>query len=66
MLHGYGSNGADLIGWASYWQDVLLDAVFISPDTPMQCESIEIGLDPAHLLRRQHQQITQGKHFLPP
>lgn len=43
LLHGYGSNGADLIGLAPYWQDVLPDAVFISPNAPQQCEGLAEG-----------------------
>jgi phospholipase/carboxylesterase len=38
LLHGYGSNGQDLISLAPYWQRALPDAVFISPDAPEPCE----------------------------
>lgn len=34
LLHGYGSNGADLIGLGRAWSGVLPDAVFIAPDAP--------------------------------
>ncbi|MGV8853705.1 MAG: alpha/beta hydrolase [Devosia sp.] len=43
LLHGYGSNGADLIGLAPYWQDGLPDAVFISPNAPQHCEGTAEG-----------------------
>jgi len=43
LLHGYGSNGADLIGLAPYWQDILPDAIFISPNAPQQCEGLAEG-----------------------
>jgi len=43
LLHGYGSNGADLIGLAPHWQDVLPDAVFISPNAPQRCEGLADG-----------------------
>lgn len=43
LLHGYGSNGADLIGLAPYWQDILPDAVFISPNAPQHCEGLAEG-----------------------
>ncbi|MCS6759895.1 MAG: dienelactone hydrolase family protein [Candidatus Devosia euplotis] len=43
LLHGYGSNGADLIGLAPHWQEVLPDAVFISPNAPMRCEELAEG-----------------------
>src|ERR1700755_517965 len=34
LLHGYGSNGADLISFAEVWRDVFPDAVFIAPNAP--------------------------------
>jgi len=39
LLHGYGSNGQDLISLAPYWQTVLPDAIFVSPDAPFPCEA---------------------------
>jgi len=32
LLHGYGSNGADLISLAPYWADALPGAAFVSPN----------------------------------
>jgi phospholipase/carboxylesterase len=32
LLHGYGSNGADLISLAPYWASALPGAVFVSPN----------------------------------
>ena len=37
LLHGYGSDGADLIGLAPHWQDMLPDALFVSPNAPETC-----------------------------
>ncbi len=37
LLHGYGSNGEDLIGLAPYWRAALPDTVFISPNAPQAC-----------------------------
>ena len=34
LLHGYGSNGADLISLASNWQHLLPDALFLAPNAP--------------------------------
>jgi phospholipase/carboxylesterase len=34
LLHGYGSNGADMIGLAPLWQAELPDALFIAPNAP--------------------------------
>ena len=31
LLHGYGSNGEDLISLAPYWRGVLPDTAFIAP-----------------------------------
>jgi phospholipase/carboxylesterase len=37
LLHGYGSNGQDLIGLAPYWQAALPHVVFLSPNAPQPC-----------------------------
>ena len=37
LLHGYGSNGADLIGLAPYWRDDLRETVFVAPNAPEPC-----------------------------
>lgn len=37
FLHGYGSNGADLMGLAPYWRRALPQTVFLSPDAPQPC-----------------------------
>lgn len=37
LLHGYGSNGEDLIGLAPYWRSVLPDTAFVSPNAPEIC-----------------------------
>jgi phospholipase/carboxylesterase len=34
LLHGYGSNGDDLIGLVPYWRGVLPDTLFVSPNAP--------------------------------
>ncbi len=38
LLHGYGSNGQDLIGLAPEWQSLLPNTLFLSPDAPFPCE----------------------------
>ena len=43
LLHGYGSDGADLIGLAPQWQSVLPDALFVSPNAPEQCRQLASG-----------------------
>ncbi len=37
LLHGYGSNGADLISLAPYWRAALPDTLFIAPNAPQPC-----------------------------
>ncbi|HEY2660680.1 MAG TPA: alpha/beta fold hydrolase [Caulobacteraceae bacterium] len=37
FLHGYGSNGADLISLAPYWQAALPNTFFIAPNAPQPC-----------------------------
>ena len=37
LLHGYGSDGADLIGLAPYWRDLLPGALFVAPNAPDPC-----------------------------
>jgi phospholipase/carboxylesterase len=37
LLHGYGSNGEDLIGLVPYWRDALPTTAFVSPNAPEPC-----------------------------
>jgi phospholipase/carboxylesterase len=37
LLHGYGSNGDDLIGLVPYWRNALADTVFLAPNAPQSC-----------------------------
>jgi phospholipase/carboxylesterase len=37
LLHGYGSNGQDLIGLAPYWRDALPTTAFVAPNAPEPC-----------------------------
>lgn len=34
LLHGYGSNGADLLSLAPYWRATLPDTLFVAPNAP--------------------------------
>ena len=38
MLHGYGTDGNDLISLAPRWAEMLPDAEFLSPHAPYPCE----------------------------
>lgn len=37
LLHGFGSNGADLLSLAPHWQRALPDALFLAPNAPQRC-----------------------------
>jgi phospholipase/carboxylesterase len=37
LLHGYGSNGADMIQLAPLWRQALPDALFLAPNAPERC-----------------------------
>jgi phospholipase/carboxylesterase len=37
LLHGYGSNGQDLIGLVPHWREALPHTQFLSPDAPEPC-----------------------------
>ena len=37
LLHGYGSNGDDLIGLAPHWRGALPETAFVSPNAPERC-----------------------------
>lgn len=43
LLHGYGSNGDDLIGLVPYWRAALPDTVFLSPNAPQACPGVPGG-----------------------
>jgi phospholipase/carboxylesterase len=43
LLHGYGSNGDDLIGLVPYWRAALPDTVFLSPHAPQPCPGVPDG-----------------------
>lgn len=38
LLHGYGSNGADLISLAAHWRNALPNALFLAPNAPHKCD----------------------------
>jgi len=37
FLHGYGSNGEDLMGLTPYWRPALPQTVFLAPNAPQPC-----------------------------
>lgn len=43
LLHGYGSNGDDLIGLAPHWRPALPHTAFVSPNAPEICPGAPDG-----------------------
>ena len=43
FCHGYGADGNDLINLANYFQPVLPDALFLSPNAPEKCVMNPLG-----------------------
>lgn len=43
LLHGFGSNGDDMISLAPHWQDALPDALFLAPHAPQKCGMMGTG-----------------------
>jgi phospholipase/carboxylesterase len=43
LLHGFGSNGADMMSLAPHWQDALPDALFLAPHAPQRCGMVGAG-----------------------
>jgi phospholipase/carboxylesterase len=43
FLHGYGSNGEDLMGLAPYWRPAMPQTVFLAPDAPQACPGVPGG-----------------------
>ncbi len=43
FLHGYGANGADLLGMADPLAEHLPDTLFVSPDAPEDCAGSPMG-----------------------
>ncbi len=43
LLHGYGSNGDDMISLGYVWQDILPNTLFIAPNAPNICDINPMG-----------------------
>ncbi len=43
LLHGYGSNGADLISLAPHWQQAMPDVLFLAPNAPQRIGNLASG-----------------------
>ena len=45
LLHGYGSDGADLIDLGRYWGEAMPDTLFVSPNAPNRCAGNPFGYE---------------------
>jgi phospholipase/carboxylesterase len=60
LLHGYGSNGEDLIGLAPYWAKLLPGAQFVSPNAPERVAMAPGGYQWFPITRLEPQLMEQG------
>ena len=60
LLHGYGSNGDDLIGLAPYWTKLAPHAQFISPNAPERVPQAPMGYQWFPLSRMDPRELENG------
>lgn len=60
LLHGLGSDGADLIDLAPYWARRLPHAEFLSPNAPFPCDMAPFGYQWFSLLDRTPVRVLAG------
>lgn len=60
FFHGYGANGADLIGIADYLKSYLPNTIFYSPDAPFVCDVNPSGFQWFPLNERTEDEIKNG------
>ncbi|MGE0046273.1 MAG: alpha/beta hydrolase [Hyphomonadaceae bacterium] len=60
LLHGYGSNGADLISLAPYWAKALPGAAFVAPNAPEPVPGAPGGYQWFDLAARDPRFVEQG------
>lgn len=45
LLHGYGSDGRDLIALGQFWRDSFPDTIFVAPNAPQVCAGNPFGYE---------------------
>ncbi len=60
FVHGYGANGADLIGLAPYWQRALPHTAFAAPDAPQPCDGNPMGFQWFPITRLDPEETWKG------
>lgn len=66
FLHGYGSNGEDLISLTPFFRQHFPYAQFISPDAPYQCEMSAFGYQWFSLLDHSEPAMRAGAEYVLP
>ncbi|MEO5805887.1 alpha/beta fold hydrolase [Devosia sp.] len=64
LLHGFGSDGADLIGLAPHFQPLLPDALFVAPDAPQTVPGYPSGFQ-WFALNYDSDRVANRQHGLP-
>ncbi len=80
LLHGYGSDGNDLIGLARCWHEAMPDTAFVAPHGPEPCELAPMGYqwfslddydpdlarrDPARMAERYNRMVVAAERVAP-
>ena len=60
FCHGYGADGADLIGLAPYWQRILPNTAFAAPNAPEACDMGGMGYQWFPIARGEPQRAKEG------
>ena len=60
FLHGYGSNGEDLITIGSRWSQEVPNTIFYSPNAPFLCPASPEGFEWFKLFERTEEEIKKG------
>lgn len=60
FIHGYGSDGSDLLSLSQEFQDILPDAIFLSPNAPFACEINPFGYQWFSLMSWDQDYMYQG------
>jgi phospholipase/carboxylesterase len=66
LLHGYGDDGAGLIGLGRYWSPLLPNALFVSPNAPSVCGAFAGGFEWFPLANDQSLPWSEGVRLAAP
>lgn len=60
LLHGLGANGDDLFGLVPYFSSSFMEAHFIAPDAPFNCDMAPMGYQWFSLKDRSEEAVLEG------